>query len=216
MITFPEPEGRYDVFLSHSHLDAEWVEELAKRLQDERQIRAWLDRWVLIPGKPWQRDMARGLQQAASCAVCIGQQTPQGWFEMEITKALNRQAADKEFRVIPVLLPDADTSLAESLGDTFLELNTWVDFRQSADPHRAFHLLACGIKGIAPGRWRPQLPGETPSSKVAQEPNQLRPLRQVGGLLMSSGHRRGSLSGESLEHLQRRARDQNQALVVLC
>jgi hypothetical protein len=167
-----QSEGRYDVFLSHSHLDAEWVEELAKRLEDERQICSWLDRWVLIPGEPWQRAIALGLEQAASCAVCLGEDTPQGWFQNEIGKALNRQAKDSAFRVIPVLLPGANANLIKTLQDTFfLDLNTWVDFRKHSDPERAFHLLTCGVKGVAPGRWMP------PEAMI-QKLQQLRQLRQ--------------------------------------
>lgn len=174
-----EPEGLYDVFLSHSHLDADWVEELAKRLEDERRIRPWLDRWVLIPGTPFQREMARGLEQAGSCAVCLGQHTPQGWVEKEIEKALNRQAQDPEFRVIPVLLPRADEKLATELQDTFLGLNTWVDFGEHSDPGHAFHLLACGVKGIRPGRWTPSAGSNWPNEEMVEKLKQLRELRQA-------------------------------------
>jgi hypothetical protein len=51
-------EQRFDVFLSHSHHDAVWVEKLASRLADEHEFLVWLDRWNLIPGKPWQQEMA--------------------------------------------------------------------------------------------------------------------------------------------------------------
>jgi len=45
----------WDVFLSHSHEDAESVEFVAKRLEDDGKFQVWLDKWVLIPGKSWQR-----------------------------------------------------------------------------------------------------------------------------------------------------------------
>jgi hypothetical protein len=61
-----------DAFLSHSHENAVWVEALACRLEDEFGIKVWLDKWVLVPGKSWQPAMARGLEEAASCAVFIG------------------------------------------------------------------------------------------------------------------------------------------------
>jgi hypothetical protein len=50
--------------------------------------------------------------------------------------------------VIPVLLLGADRAIV----DAFLELNTWVDFGDDAE--YAFHLLSCGVRGEAPGRWR--------------------------------------------------------------
>lgn len=140
-------EQKYDVFLSHPHTHADWVEALARRLKDEGGFVVWLDKWVLVPGESFQRPMARGLDEALSCAVFVGAGTPSGWFQQEIQKALNRQARDSAFRVIPVLMPDADES---NVGD-FLELRTWVDFRKGVD--EAFHRLLCGVKGKSPGPW---------------------------------------------------------------
>lgn len=118
------------------------------RLTDEAKLRVWLDKWVLVPGELWQQEMARGLNQANSCAVCIGAETPSGWFQQETQRALNRQARDSAFRVIPVLLPDAQ----EVNVDNFLELRTWIDFQEGLDNARAFHNLVAGIRGEKPGR----------------------------------------------------------------
>lgn len=138
---------RYDVFLSHAHVDADLVEPLAARLEDEAGLRVWLDRWVLIPGAHWQQEMAKGLGEARTCAVCIGRNTPAGWFREEIERALNRQTKDTSFRVIPVILPDGDSTVV----DNFLELRTWVVFKNGLDAG-AFHLLTCGVRGVKPGR----------------------------------------------------------------
>src|SRR5438552_12752671 len=140
----------FNVFLSHSHTDALWVEELARRLEDEAKLHVWLDKWVLVPGGQWQQELARALDQANSCAVCIGEHTPMGWCREEMERALNRQTKDSSFRVIPVLLPGAKKEYV----DNFLELRTWVDFSKN-DPAYAFHLLVSGIKGQPPGRWPP-------------------------------------------------------------
>lgn len=115
-----EPSDTFDIFLSHAHLDAEAVELLGVRLEDEAHLRVWLDRWVLVPGEHWQQEMAKGLDQAKTCAVCVGSHTPEGWFREEIERALNRQTKDKGFRVIPVILPNGDRALI----DNFLELRT--------------------------------------------------------------------------------------------
>lgn len=141
----------FDVFLSYAHQDAEWIEHLAQRLEDEAGFHVWLDKWMLVAGQPWQHGMAQGIDQARCCVVCIGEFTPAGWFKREIEKALNRQTGIPSFRVIPLLLPNAKKVNVED----FLELNTWVDFR-SSDQAYAFHTLVCGVKGIAPGRWRPK------------------------------------------------------------
>jgi hypothetical protein len=147
------PES-FDVFLSHAHLDAVIVESLGARLADDAGLRIWLDKWVLVPGEHWQQAMAKGLDQASTCAVCIGNETPKGWFREEIQRALNRQTQDPSFRVIPVILPNGQPDLV----DDFLELRTWVDFRSGIDDPSPFHVLVSGIKGLPPGR--------NPSSEV--------------------------------------------------
>ncbi len=139
----------FDTFLSHSHGDAPWVEALAGRLEDECTFKVWLDKWVLVPGKSWQQAMARGLEEAGSCAVCIGKATPRGWFQEEIERALDLQTRNSDFRVIPVLLPDAGPDVVPA----FLSLRTWADFRAGQDPDYAFHVLTQGIRGEPVGRW---------------------------------------------------------------
>jgi len=143
-----DTSGDFDVFLSHSQVDASCVEELAKALADRAKLNVWLDKWVLVPGASWQQEMAKGLDEAHSCAVCIGKQTPSGWFTQEIERALNRQSKEDSFRVIPVLLPEAQKVNI----DNFLELRTWVDFCEGLDDAEAFHRLVCGIRGVPPGR----------------------------------------------------------------
>lgn len=141
---------QFNVFLSHSHEDAKWVEELACRLEDSG-FRIWLDKWVLIPGKSWQQAMARGLDKAECCAVCVSAKTPQGWFREEIERALELQTRNLDFRVVPVLLPDASRSSIPE----FLSLRTWADFRDGEDEKYTFHVLVQGIKGDSIGRWPP-------------------------------------------------------------
>jgi hypothetical protein len=163
----------YDIFLSHSHLDAKWVEDLANRLDDEG-FKVWLDKWVLIPGVSWQQAISKGLDQAVCCAVCIGELTPVGWFEEEIERALDRQTSDASFRVIPILLPNAQAEII----DRFLKLRTWVDFRNGSDAAYAYHLLTCGIKGISPGRWPLKEPLDLIGSKVELKLRELKRWRQ--------------------------------------
>jgi hypothetical protein len=141
----------FDVFLSHGHVDSAIVERLGARLEDEANLAVWLDQWVLVPGEHWQQKMAKGLDRAKCCAVCIGAHTPKGWFREEIERALNRQTRDTAFRVIPIILPDGDRGLV----DAFLELRTWVDFKDGIEDGNAFHVLLSGIRGVPPGRYVP-------------------------------------------------------------
>jgi TIR domain len=50
----------YHAFLSHSSADKPAVKELARRLAKEG-IPAWLDKWNLIPGDPWQPAIEKAL-----------------------------------------------------------------------------------------------------------------------------------------------------------
>jgi hypothetical protein len=139
----------YDVFLSYSHLDAAWVEDLAIRLEEQQGFKVWLDKWVIATGQSFQQAMSIGLdQQAKCCAVCIGEHTPAGWVREEIEKALNRAVKDPSFVVIPVLLPNSKSVNV----DNFLELRSWVDFRNPDDYDWEYHRLVSGIKRLPPGR----------------------------------------------------------------
>jgi TIR domain-containing protein len=146
--SFMTDSGRFDVFFSHSHRDAEIVAAVALLLEKRLDIRVWLDKWHLVPGGEWQRALARALDEAATCAIFLGATTPAGWFYQEIQAALNRQVREPSFRVIPVLLPNSDKSLV----DRFLELRTWVELDRGIEDERALDVLAAGIRGVAPGR----------------------------------------------------------------
>ena len=58
---------RFDVFLSHNSADKPAVEAVAERLTTEG-IAAFLDKWHLIPGDPWQEALEEALQASAACA----------------------------------------------------------------------------------------------------------------------------------------------------
>lgn len=146
---------KYDVFLSywHSQSDTAWVEGLVRQLVERENIEVWYDKWQLVPGGLWVRENETAMNQSGSVAVCIGKETPHGWFQQEIDRALNRQAEDPSFYVIPVYLPGSDNESINPNG--YLRLRTWVDFRDD-DQEYAFQLLAHGIKGEPIRRWPPQ------------------------------------------------------------
>ena len=67
----PDRTG-FHVFVSYNREDEVWVLELAKRLRDEEKLRVWLDKWEMVPGKPWQDEMENGLCSSDCCVVCVG------------------------------------------------------------------------------------------------------------------------------------------------
>ena len=142
-----QPE-KFDVFLSHAGADGPAVEELARRLW-EGGISPWLDRWNLIPGKPWQEEIEQALDASEAYAIFIGPSGLGSWQHPEMRAAIDLRAK-KGRRVIPVLLPGAERGQRSGL-PLFLQQTTWVEFRNSLDDDNAFHRLKCGILGVEPG-----------------------------------------------------------------
>jgi hypothetical protein len=141
----------FHVFLSHSSADKPAVEELARRFAKEG-IQAWLDKWHLIPGDPWQPALEKALAESRTCVVFVGPSGFGPWQNEEMRAAIDQRVRDsgRRFRVIPVLLPGAERAERSSL-PTFLAATTWVEFRDSLDDQDAFHRLVYGIRGLEPG-----------------------------------------------------------------
>ncbi len=143
--------ARFDVFLSHASTDKPLVEELGRRLSREN-LKPWLDKWNLIPGRAWQPEIEAALADCVTCAVIIGPGGFGPWHHEEMRQSIRRRVENREkvFRVIPVLLPGLERPERSKLPD-FLTATTWVEFRDSLDDPSAFHRLLCGIRGIEPG-----------------------------------------------------------------
>jgi len=147
---------RYDVFLAHASPDKDDVERIARRLHEEEKLKPFLDRWHLIPGNDWIDELGESLDASRCCAVFFGPDGLGPWENEEVRDALTRRDRDRGFRVIPVLLPGAVMPDRGKL-PLFLNRLHWVDFRGRLDDPRAFYLLVCGIRGVAPG---PEAPPE--------------------------------------------------------
>lgn len=118
-------ESQFDVFFSYHSRDHALVEKVARALA-ARGLRVFLDRWYLTPGQPWPAALERTLASCRAVAVFLGTEGLGSWQQREICLALNRQAQEVGFPVIPVLLTRSNPPLG------FLGLNTWVDL--SEDP----------------------------------------------------------------------------------
>lgn len=143
-------EYLYDVFLSHHSSDKPVVEMLAVRLEEAR-LKPFLDKWHLVPGAPWQEELEDALDKSASCAVFLGPQGIGAWQNEEMRAALDDRIRNGNFRVIPVLLPQAEPADDKQL-PRFLRRLTWVDFRGGLEDADALRCLVAGIKGEQPGR----------------------------------------------------------------
>ena len=135
----------FDVFVSYSRADQDAVERLGRALR-ERGLTVFVDRWYLVAGQSWPEALEKHLRDCRAVAVCIGASGMGAWQQREHYKALDRQAHEPGFPVIPVLLPGADDP---ALG--FLGLNTWVDLRQGPEDAVTIEILTRAARGLPPG-----------------------------------------------------------------
>jgi WD40 repeat protein len=140
----------YDVFLSYSRADSAAAETVRARLK-EAGLDAFLDRYGLPAGQPWQHWLEEHLGTCGALVVLVGPSGIGEWQHREIQLGLSRQAsaakAERVFPVIPVLLPKV-TNDAIPVG-RFLNLNTWVDLRNGLDEPESLQSLFAGAKGRA-------------------------------------------------------------------
>lgn len=131
----------FDIFLSHNSADKPAVRELARRLA-QHGIRVWLDEDQLIPGRPWQALLEKGIEESSTGAVLVGKDGLGPWEDEEM-QALLRHAATEGKPVIPVLLPGAKRKPKLPI---FLGNRTWVDLRGGFSD-RGITRLVWGITG---------------------------------------------------------------------
>jgi formylglycine-generating enzyme required for sulfatase activity len=134
----------YDVFVSYNSRDHAAAEHIGRALR-ARDLTVFLDRWYLVPGRPWPQALEEILGSCRAVAVLIGPSGLGSWQQREQHLALERQIRQPSFLVIPVLLPGADPALG------FLSLITWVDLRARLDGEDQLAVLAAAVRGEAPG-----------------------------------------------------------------
>jgi predicted ATPase/Tfp pilus assembly protein PilF len=137
-----QQRGNYDVFLSYHAGDSITVEALARRLQ-EVGLQPWLDLWNLPVGQEWQQLVEHALVSCNACVVCIGSHGLGRWQELEMRVALEQSVRSQgTYRVMAVLLPGADRNCVPP----FLNLSTWVEFRQGMDDDTSLRRLIQGLR----------------------------------------------------------------------
>jgi len=134
-----------DVFLSYHWRDRERIEVIAEVLSAEYKLSVFLDRWYLVPGQPWPQALENAMKSCRAAVVCVGAGEMGPWQIREMNLALERQAREPGFPVIPVLLPGADPSLG------FLTQNTWIDLRAAPVDRNALSSLSAAIRRESPG-----------------------------------------------------------------
>src|SRR5690242_40394 len=117
----------YDVFLSHNSKDKPYVRAVADWLSRNEVQNVWLDEADLEPGDRLTDELGRAMEESRAAIVFISPHGEGLWQHEEIDSLLNRaiklSRQQNEFRIIPVLLPKADTSKLR----WFLQTRLWID-----------------------------------------------------------------------------------------
>jgi len=113
----------YDVFISYTGADRAFAVELDDCL-GKLGIRAFFDRRVLTPGRPWIVGLERAIERSRAVAILIGCHGLGNVQQYERDLAVVRQSSDPKFPIIPVLIPGC-----QSPPGGFLALWTWIDLR---------------------------------------------------------------------------------------
>lgn len=134
----------FDVFLSYSRADAPNAQRLVQLLRT-RGLKVFFDRDYLTPGQAWPTLLEKHLRACRAIAICLGPEGLGPWQQREQYVALDRQAQEDHFPVIPLLLPGArDPPLG------FLRLSTWIDLKAGVEDRSALDVLERAIRGQAP------------------------------------------------------------------
>ena len=85
-----------DVFISYNWRDRSSVELVARALQS-RGVSTFLDRWYLVPGRPWSQVLEEALNACGAVAIFLGPNGMGNWQQREKDLALERQGRDPNF-----------------------------------------------------------------------------------------------------------------------
>ena len=132
---------RYDVFLCHNRLDKAMVKDIAETLQIEAGILFFLDEYSIPASVEFMDFIKAEMRRAASCAIFLG---TTGWGPTHLKEAelaLSIRAENTNFRIIPVMLPEADERMWSAIFGSGGPSVNWVRFPDLANVEARAKLL---------------------------------------------------------------------------
>jgi len=112
------------IFISHSHKDEKFADELAIRLVDDR-IPVFVDRWEMNVGDSITNKIEKAITDASFLIIVLSKNSVESdWCKREITTGLMLELEKKRIVLLPVLKEDCDIPL-------FLRDKFYADFRNS-------------------------------------------------------------------------------------
>ena len=138
---------RFDAFLSYNSQDRAAVEELERRLRREG-LALYLEVRELAPGREFQPALAQALGDSKTCVMFLGPSGLGPWQAEELQVAIDKRVRDRDFHVIPVLLPGSERPRRGDVAHLEFLINaSWVEFLKSLDDEKEFQRLVWGITG---------------------------------------------------------------------
>lgn len=138
-------EFEYDLFLSHNRADKEWVRNLAFRLiaddPERKPFKVFFDEWCIRPGENIPIVLERALLSSRKIALVISPDSNRSaWVELERSVVTALDPANREFRLIPLLLAGTDAELP-----ALVRPLKYIDFRSPNRFEESFHELVSSI-----------------------------------------------------------------------
>ena len=128
------------VFISYSHADRDFAENLALHLVQAKQ-NVWIDKWELNAGDSLISKIEEALGGADAILALLSKNSVQSaWCKKELNSVLTLELEEKSVLVIPIILDDCQIPL-------FLKEKLSIDFRKDRD--ESFALLLRSLDKIS-------------------------------------------------------------------
>jgi len=102
-------KNKYDVFISYSHKDEEFILDLALALKKESTFRTWIDKKDILPSTKWKEEIGAGIVGAHTFIFVISNTSVKSdYCKKEIDYAFTNKK-----RVIPVVREDVKNELVD-------------------------------------------------------------------------------------------------------
>lgn len=114
------------IFISYSHTDKEFVDELALSLV-HNHVNVWVDRWEINVGDSILNKVQEAIQSSSALLVILSKASVQSeWCKKELSAGLIRELEEKRVIILPVLIEDCEIPI-------FLKDKYYADFRTDFD-----------------------------------------------------------------------------------
>jgi hypothetical protein len=152
---------RYDVFISYSHRDEDWVQNWLLPKLEAAGLRVFIDFRDFEPGAPNLTEMERGVSQSRKTVLILTPDYLQSqWTEFEVLLVQTSDPAARRRRILPLLLKPCE--LPARIG-----MLNYLDFTR---PDRVDFQLARLIAAIKSEATRSAAAPPSPPAKSASEP----------------------------------------------